>query len=43
MAQMLVALQAICLAKTSQITHPIDALDEMHKHFLLYGVRAPFS
>ncbi|GFF60414.1 predicted protein [Aspergillus udagawae] len=42
-AQMLVALQAVCLAKTSQVTHPADALDEMCERFLLYGVRAPFS
>jgi hypothetical protein len=40
---MLVALQAVRLAETSQVTHPADALDEMHKHFLLYGVRAPFG
>jgi hypothetical protein len=40
---MLVALQAVYLAKTSQITHPADALDEMHECFLLYKVHAPFS
>jgi hypothetical protein len=43
MAQMLVALQAVRLAKTSQVTHPADALDEMRERFLLYGVRAPFG
>jgi hypothetical protein len=40
---MLVALQAVHLAKTSQVTHRIDALDEMHKHFLLYRVYTLFS
>ncbi|RHZ43205.1 uncharacterized protein CDV56_100262 [Aspergillus thermomutatus] len=43
MAQMLVALQAVRLAKTGQVTHPVDALDEMRERFLLYGVRAPFG
>jgi hypothetical protein len=43
MAQMLVALQAVRLAETSQVTHPADALDKMRERFLLYGVRAPFG
>jgi hypothetical protein len=43
MAQMLVALQAVRLAETGQVTHPADALDEMRERFLLYGVRAPFG
>ncbi|RHZ49046.1 uncharacterized protein CDV56_103939 [Aspergillus thermomutatus] len=36
MAQMLVALQAVRLAETGQVTHPADALDEMRERFLLY-------
>ncbi|EAW23656.1 putative telomere-associated RecQ helicase [Aspergillus fischeri NRRL 181] len=43
MAQMLVALQAVHLTKTGEVSHPADALDEMRERFLLYGVRAPFS
>ncbi|KAF7184797.1 hypothetical protein CNMCM7691_006405 [Aspergillus felis] len=37
MAQMLVALQAVYLTRAGAVSHPADALDEMCKHFLLYG------
>ncbi|EAW15379.1 uncharacterized protein NFIA_047040 [Aspergillus fischeri NRRL 181] len=36
-AQMLVALQAVHLTKTGEVSHPADALDEMRERFLLYG------
>ncbi|GFF59231.1 predicted protein [Aspergillus udagawae] len=38
MAQMLVALQVVHLTKAGAVSHPIDALDEMRKCFLLYGI-----
>jgi hypothetical protein len=43
MAQMLVALRAVRDTIAGQVSHPVDALDEMRERFLLFSVRAPFG
>jgi hypothetical protein len=43
LSQILVVQHAVDLADGQELKHPGDAIDEMRKRFLVYGVHAPFG